>query len=144
MSPVRQQSQPRTIIPSFPQAAMARLILKSAVFADGNVVLSGDDLPVTLGRSARADITINDLLLSRIHSEIRLTAEGSFELVDRESTNLTLVNEREIDSIVLKHGDHILLGETELIVEIVASDSELQEKTTREINAVQNSKQTRS
>lgn len=123
---------------------MARLILKSAVFAEGHVVLSTEDLPVTLGRSHRADITINDLLLSRIHSEIRLNDDGEVELVDRDSTNLTIVNERDIDSVVLKNGDHILLGETELTVEIDPPDSGLQEKTTREITAVQNSKQTRS
>ena len=124
--------------------SMARLILKSAVFAEGHVVLSTGDLPVTLGRSHRADITINDLLLSRIHSEIRLNDDGAFELVDRDSTNLTIVNERDIESIVLKNGDHILLGETELTVEIDPPDSGSQEKTTREITAVQNSKQTRS
>ena len=64
---------------------MSRLILKSAVFADGFVSLTGNDLPVTIGRSHRADITINDRQLSRIHSEIRQTVEGQFEIVDRES-----------------------------------------------------------
>ncbi len=123
---------------------MARLILKSAVFAEGHVVLSGGDLPVTLGRSHRADITINDVLLSRIHSEIRLSSSGGFELVDRDSTNLTIVNERDIESVILKTGDLILLGETELTVEIDTPDSELQEKTTREITAVQNTRKTRS
>ena len=49
---------------------MARLILKSAVFAEGDIELSESDLPVTLGRSLRADITIHDLMLSRIHAEI--------------------------------------------------------------------------
>ncbi len=115
---------------------MARLILKSAIFSDGQVELSAGDLPVTIGRSHRADLTVNDLLLSRIHAEIRLSETGGFELVDNESTNLTIVNEQDIDRVVLKTGDKILLGDTELIVEIDAPDLDLQEKTTREITAI--------
>ena len=123
---------------------MSRLILKSAVFADGFVLLTGNDLPVTIGRSHRADITINDRQLSRIHSEIRQTVEGQFELVDRESTNLTIVNERDIETCVLQTGDIILLGDTELHVEIDSRDSPMQEKTTREIPIVDKSGPTQS
>lgn len=115
---------------------MARLTLRSVVFPNGEVCITTDDLPVTLGRSHRADIAINDLLLSRIHSEIRLAENGGFELVDRESTNLTIVNDVDIERIVLKTGDHILLGETELIVEVEMPEADLQEKTTREIPVI--------
>jgi pSer/pThr/pTyr-binding forkhead associated (FHA) protein len=115
---------------------MARLILKSVVFPDGQLCITTDDLPVTLGRSHRADIAINDLLLSRIHSEIRLAENGGFELMDRDSTNLTIVNDVDIDRVVLKTGDQILLGDTELFVEVNMPEAELQEKTTREIPIV--------
>jgi len=115
---------------------MARLILKSAIFSDGNVQLSPGDLPVTIGRSHRADITINDLLLSRIHAEIRLSEQGEFVLVDQESTNLTIVNDQDIDQVVLKSGDRILLGDTELLVEVDAPEIDLHERTTREIPTV--------
>ena len=119
------------------RGVMTRLILKSAVFPDGQIQLSKGDLPVTLGRSHRADIAINDLMLSRIHAEIRLAENGGFELVDRESTNLTIVNDLDIDRVVLRTGDHILLGETDLIVEIDATEAEFLEKTTREIPTVE-------
>lgn len=112
---------------------MARLILKSAIFSDGNLQFSTGDLPVTIGRSHRADITINDLLLSRIHAEVRLSAQGGFELFDNGSTNLTIVNDQDIDHVVLKTGDRILLGDTELLVEVDAPDINLNERTTREI-----------
>ncbi len=112
---------------------MARLILRSAIFLDGNIQLSTGDLPVTIGRSHRADITINDLLLSRIHAELRLSETGGFELVDRESTNLTIVNDHDIDRVLLKTGDRILLGDTELHVEIDMPEVDLHERTTREI-----------
>ncbi len=112
---------------------MARLILKSAIFSDGNIQFSTGDLPVSIGRSHRADITINDLLLSRIHSEIRLSEKGGFEIVDCESTNLTIVNDQDIERAVLKTGDRILLGDTELLVEIEMPDIDVHERTTREL-----------
>lgn len=112
---------------------MARLILKSAIFSDGSIQFSTGDLPVSIGRSHRADITINDLLLSRIHSEIRLADNGGFEIVDCESTNLTIVNDQDIERALLKTGDRILLGDTELLVEIEMPEIDLHERTTREI-----------
>ncbi len=115
---------------------MARLILKSAIFSDGNLQFSTGDLPVTIGRSHRADITINDLLLSRIHAEVRLSAQGGFELFDNGSTNLTIVNDQDIDHVVLKTGDRILLGDTELLVEVDAPDININERTTREIPTI--------
>lgn len=115
---------------------MARLILKSAVFEDGDIQVSERDLPVTLGRSHRADITINDMLLSRIHAEIRLSADGRFEIVDHESTNLTIVNNHDTQHAILKTGDCILLGDTEIIVEIDMPEVGLQEKTTRELSLI--------
>ena len=117
----------------FVRFEMPRLTLKSAIFSDGFIQLSIGDLPVTIGRSHRADIAINDLLLSRIHAEIRASENNEFELVDNESTNLTIVNEQDIDRVILKTGDKILLGDTELIVEIELDQSNLHERTTREI-----------
>ncbi len=115
---------------------MARIVLKSAVFEDGDIELLESDLPVTLGRSHRADITINDALLSRIHAEIRRTENGGFQIVDNESTNLTIVNNHDIDCVELKTGDCILLGETEIHVEIAVPYEGVHEKTTRELPVV--------
>ncbi len=115
---------------------MARLILKSAVFPQGNIEISESDLPVTLGRSHRADITINDMLLSRIHAEICHGEIGGFEIVDHESTNLTIVNNQDIERALLKTGDCLLLGETEILVEIDAPEIDTHEKTTRELPLV--------
>ena len=115
---------------------MARLILKSSVFAEGDIELTESDLPVTLGRSHRADITINDMLLSRIHAEICPGENGGFEIVDNESTNLTIVNNQDIERALLKSGDCLLLGETEILVEIDAPEIDSHEKTTRELPLV--------
>lgn len=115
---------------------MARITLKSAVFEEGDLEFTEADLPVTLGRSHRADITINDALLSRIHAELRLGENGRFVLVDNDSTNLTIVNNEDVANVELKTGDRILLGETEIDVEISESDVDVHEKTTRELPLV--------
>ena len=119
---------------------MARIILKSGVFTDGDIELSEADLPMTLGRSHRADITINDMLLSRIHARICVGKNGGFEIVDNESTNLTIVNDQDIERALLKSGDCILLGETEILVEIDAPEIDIHENTTRELPLVNHRK----
>jgi pSer/pThr/pTyr-binding forkhead associated (FHA) protein len=113
---------------------MPILKLKSAVFEDGCIVLRPEQLPVSLGRSPRADIVIQDRLMSRIHAEIRITGQGKFELVDNDSTNLSIVNQIEVRSAVLGHGDRILLGETEVHIEIEEPLIGKHERTTREIS----------
>ena len=104
---------------------MTRLRLKSALFTDGQIELDSADLPATIGRSPRADIVIHDLQLSRIHAEFRRNSKGEIELVDCDSTNLTIVNQQEIHACVLKSGDQILLGETELLVGICFCDRDV-------------------
>lgn len=115
---------------------LKKLILNSTAFPDDVIELLPSDLPQVLGRSRAADITITDRLLSRKHSEIRLNDQGEFLLVDLDSTNLTIVNETDIRHHILQHGDRILLGDTEIAVQIEDLNSAFNEQTTREIDAV--------
>ena len=112
---------------------MSKLILKCVSFVNGQIELTAAHLPAVLGRSQRADITIEDGLLSRKHSEIRMNAFGQFELHDLNSTNLTIVNEHDITSHTLATGDCILLGDTQILVEVVFPGGDPNEKTTREL-----------
>jgi len=113
---------------------MPVLIVRSAVFPDGSLRFSPADLPVSIGRSRRADIVVDDRLMSRVHAEFRWSTSGEFELADRESTNLAIVNQREVERAVLRTGDCILLGETELFIEIIDTEwGSLHDRTTREI-----------
>lgn len=115
-------------------AVLERLILRSTVFSEGQIELLPEELPVVLGRSRNCDITINDGLLSRKHSEIFLNDLGKLQIRDLESTNLTIVNERDIESHFLNTGDVILLGETEIAVEVIrAVDEDPNEQTTRDL-----------
>jgi len=113
--------------------SMDQIVLSSPDFPDGRITLSPSELPVVMGRSRRCQITIDDGLLSRRHSEIRLNRSGKAELHDLESTNLTIVNERDVASHELKSGDVILLGETEIRVELIPMDDDPHEKTTRDL-----------
>jgi hypothetical protein len=74
---------------------------------------------VTLGRTTRADISFeDDPKMSGKHCEIEHL--GSVAVVrDLGSTNGTFVNGNAIrDGTALSHNDHLLLGSTELIIEV--------------------------
>jgi serine/threonine protein kinase len=69
---------------------------------------------LTLGRSkAQVDLALNDPQISRVHCEIAV--EGNqVTLTDLDSSGGTLVNGRKIAKHVLKHGDVIRLGASQL------------------------------
>ncbi len=115
---------------------MAILTLRSAGLPEGQKVYSDSELPLSIGRSRRADIVVDDRQLSRVHSEFRVSVAGRFEIVDLDSTNLTIVNEHDVDCVELKTGDRILLGDTEIVVEVEYPDDDIHEMPTRELPAI--------
>lgn len=115
---------------------MKKLILRSSALPNGFRELFPADLPIVLGRSRHADITIDDDLLSRKHSQISFSSLGQFEIRDLDSTNLTIVNERDIDLHLLTSGDRIILGDTEIVVDIETPQANTSEQTTRDLNAL--------
>ncbi|MCP4506026.1 MAG: hypothetical protein GY826_06475, partial [Fuerstiella sp.] len=48
-------------------------------------------------------------------------------------TNLTIVNGHDVTSHVLRNGDQILLGDTEIKVEVETPENDQNEKTTRDL-----------
>ena len=70
----------------------------------------------TLGRSRDCDIVVQDANASRQHAEVRHIGLDYF-LVDLGSTNGTIVNGQRIRRHPLAHGDRILIGTTEIVVE---------------------------
>jgi hypothetical protein len=94
-----------------PRAAGARGVLRGR---QGDYQLTG---PVTvIGRSRRCDIVLTDPNVSRQHAEVRRQDDG-FMLIDLGSTNGTRLNRRDVKQAVLRHGDRIELGTTELLFE---------------------------
>jgi pSer/pThr/pTyr-binding forkhead associated (FHA) protein len=70
---------------------------------------------VTIGRSARNDLCLEDPFASRLHAEVRKKGDTSFWLSDLGSANGTLLNEARLTSpALLRDGDVIRIGETEI------------------------------
>jgi hypothetical protein len=73
---------------------------------------------VTLGRSSKCDVVLDDANVSRQHAELRPRG-GSWVLTDLGSTNGSSVNGRRIDApTVVKPGDEIELGTSVMTFEL--------------------------
>ncbi|MDH5765983.1 MAG: adenylate/guanylate cyclase domain-containing protein [Gammaproteobacteria bacterium] len=70
------------------------------IFAGETKVLAESDMPVTIGRGANADITINAPLASRIHVKVDYN-RGKFVLVD-QSTNGTFIKLNDGKEVYLR------------------------------------------
>lgn len=68
-----------------------------------------------IGREAGSDIQLVDTETSRSHAELRLGANGTWEVRDLQSSNGTLVNGRTIRQHLLSNGDRVEIGSTLLI-----------------------------
>ena len=64
---------------------------------------------LSLGRDPRCDIFLNDMTVSRKHAEIEVKKDGCI-LRDNSSYNGVWVNDRSIDTCLLKNGDLIQIG----------------------------------
>ena len=73
------------------------------------------DRPViTLGRESTNDLVLLDDLASRQHAQIRQQPQGPV-IYDMNSTNGTFVNGERVDQQLLRPGDVIAIGDTELV-----------------------------
>ena len=71
---------------------------------------------ISIGRRPECNIVLADPNVSRSHAEIRPHGE-SFLLIDLGSTNGTKVNGTRIDQHILRDGDEITFGNTQMIFE---------------------------
>ncbi len=73
---------------------------------------------MTIGRGPGVDITIDDSSMSRQHAVIDFVKDG-FRVTDLGSTNGMFVNGSQVQSVELKHGDRLELGEfgLQLVIE---------------------------
>lgn len=85
--------------------------------------------PITIGRSADADIVLLDEKVSRIHCGIRLW-DGDFYIKDLKSKNGTWVNQERAEVAKLRPNDTIRIGSTVFTFEQdpeVGADTAIQE-----------------
>lgn len=68
----------------------------------------------SIGRHADSDIALDDITVSRRHSEIHRSA-GQYIVRDAGSLNGTYVNQRRIDVTELRQGDELQVGKYRLV-----------------------------
>jgi hypothetical protein len=78
-------------------------------------VLSGTRM--TIGRSRDCDVVVDDANVSRRHAELRAEGDG-WRISDLGSTNGVKVNRRRVEEALLRHGDRVTLGLTDLDFEL--------------------------
>jgi len=78
------------------------------VTSDGTRLPIGSD-PLTIGRLPECDVVVSDPGVSRRHAEVR-RRDGTFVVVDLDSTNGTRVNGAGTRERVLADGDEITVG----------------------------------
>lgn len=94
-------------------APVPRVLLHSP-YMQRSIVLSQQQ-EWTIGRSKDCGIVLPDRWASRHHSIIRVDPQKGYYLVDNKSMNGSFVNNQRVEqSYFLKHGDRIMVGETEL------------------------------
>ncbi len=90
---------------------MAELVVIQGPDSGLRFPLRGDRL--TVGRHSTNAVCLSDPRVSRRHFELRMTREA-VQLIDLGSGNGCTVNDLSVTSIVLRDGDLIHIGETEL------------------------------
>ncbi|MGH9766002.1 MAG: SpoIIE family protein phosphatase, partial [Blastocatellia bacterium] len=92
---------------------MPRLIVR-ATPAHGDSVVDLNRPRITIGRSARNDLCVEDPFASRLHAEVRKRGDA-FWITDLGSANGTLVNAAKlIAPMQLRDRDIVRIGETEI------------------------------
>ncbi|MGP3970745.1 FHA domain-containing protein [Streptomyces sp. 6N223] len=104
----------RPVAMPVPEPVPARLLVVSGPDAGGVHLLRGGE--VRIGRSARADVPIDDPDVSRLHCSVSLGENGSVTVTDLGSTNGTLLGGEPVvgGPVRVPLGAALRLGETTL------------------------------
>lgn len=106
---------------------MDRITLRIVDGADRGRVYDEFQPPITIGREEGNSIQLNDERVSRFHLKIQRDHDD-LVLTDLASTNGTRVNGEETHLRILRHGDMISVGRTQLVF---GSRSEINERLKR-------------
>ncbi len=69
---------------------------------------------VVIGRAGNG-IILSDTACSRVHATIQRDANGQIWIVDQGSRNGTFLNGQRVTRASLRHGDHIQIGQTDIL-----------------------------
>lgn len=92
----------------------SQILPKAFLIIGGTKVFPIEQQVVTIGRALENDLMLEYPQISRVHAELRYT-QGSFEIVDLESTGGTFVNGDKIKKQTLNKGDVITLVNLHLV-----------------------------
>ena len=96
-----------------PQAGVATLVVASGPLTGQRVPVQA---PVEIGREAAGIGLPFDAQASRRHAVVSISA-GGLQISDLGSTNGTFVNGQRVQSAMLKQGDTVTVGSTQIRVE---------------------------
>lgn len=112
------------------------------VLVDDNVLLKSLTLEpkdYLIGRASECDFILNGKEVSRKHARVKFK-NGSYVIEDLASANGTFVNGKRISSMVLKHGDEIMIGDFTIIFD----DGKSPERITDETQLLSSGEETKS
>src|SRR5512134_103163 len=72
---------------------------------------------IKIGRLASAHLCLDDDKISRIHSVIEVSPEGSISIIDMGSAEGTFVNGKKVSRGALRLGDQITLGGLRIVLD---------------------------
>lgn len=111
----------RTMVFTIPEMRAPSAILR-AFDPDGRErEIRVDGSLLTIGRTADNDLALADSRVSRHHARLR-ARHGMLVLTDLDSTNGVRVNGVRVVEVALGVGDRIEIGDTVLVVDVVAPD----------------------
>jgi pSer/pThr/pTyr-binding forkhead associated (FHA) protein len=86
-------------------------------------------LPCVIGRGKESDLSFSDHAISHRHAMIEEREDGLW-IQDLRSANGVFVNDQKIkEKALLKHGDSIRLGQTQLLVSLQEAEEDVSEHT---------------
>jgi hypothetical protein len=89
---------------------MPRLLIQRPGQASSVFELTGER-PVSIGRAKSSTLVLDDASISRLHAVIRANPDGSWQIIDRDSSNGVTIRGAKVKEATLRAGDTIMLGE---------------------------------
>lgn len=84
---------------------------------------------VSIGRSSRCDVQIEDPKMSGTHGFFEFNGHGNLVYTDQNSSNGSFVNNNKVSNVIFKIGDILKVGKTQIYID----ESRLNLKETKEI-----------
>lgn len=92
---------------------MPALIIASG--AQRGVFLVLGKAPIVVGRDQGVPLQIEDARASRRHIQVRLGGDGLYRVTDMKSSNGTTLNGQPLtEDMILRDGDELVMGETQV------------------------------